>query len=87
MKLLFFLEFGKHGLAALWIPYGLVTAWLLIQTVIAHNSGGYKQGAQGQAPTLDNKKTPLWKIPQFKGAIILTIIAIVVHFCIQASYK
>lgn len=82
----FFLEFGKHGLGALWIPYALVSGWLLYQAVRASKSG-WKQQKKDGTTDYGKENIPIYKTAQFIGVLILTVIAVIVHFAIQGSYK
>jgi hypothetical protein len=82
----FFLDWGKHGLGALWLPYLIVMAILGYQVYQAHKSEYGNYDVKGQWVKISDT-TPLLKINQFKGMIVLTVIAIIIHFSVQASYK
>lgn len=81
----FFLEFGKNGLGALWIPYIGLSIWFLYQTYVAYNSGGTQQVPGGRID--DNEKTSLLKIGAFKFFLAITVAAVIIHFMIENSYK
>lgn len=81
----FFLEWGKHGLAALWLPYIIVSIILLYQYFKARKSGWY-QNKDG-VNTAGTGKLPWYKYHTLVGWLIITGVAIIIHFAIQASYK
>lgn len=82
----FFLEFGKHGLGLLWLPYIGLSLWFIYQTWKASTSGGKRQ-LPGGGYVYDEKKTPVYKIPQFWFFVAITVAAIVIHLIIQPDYK
>jgi len=87
MQLLFFLEFGKHGLGLLTVLYVLLSGFLIVQAIIKRNKNQqYVGDGANQRQLKDQPKQPIYKIATFKMWIILTIIAIIIHFAIQASY-
>tara|TARA_R110000868_G_scaffold29391_2_gene109255 strand:+ start:693 stop:953 length:261 start_codon:yes stop_codon:yes gene_type:complete len=81
----FFLDFGEHGLGALWIPYIVLSIHFLYQTWRAHESGGTQQVPGGVVN--DDDKTPIHKIPQFWFFVALTVAAVVIHLMIQSDYR
>jgi hypothetical protein len=81
-----FFDWGKNGLAFLWVPYAIVMIILGYQLFFAHKKGGKKTTLAG-GRVYDDKPNPLHKLPEFWGMVILTVIAIIVHFAIQSSYK
>lgn len=90
---LFVLDWGKNGLAFLWVPYALVMAILAITTYRTW----YNSTTQFEDIWENGKKVRKWhrnqprfkltQIPSFWVMIVLTAIAIGLHFAIQADYK
>lgn len=82
----FFLEWGKHGLAFLWVPYLVVSAILLIQAYRGSKSGWYQNdNVSGYKEGKENIR--FWKSHKFYGWIGITVAAVIIHFVIQASYR
>lgn len=79
--------FKTGGLTAgLTIVWALLITWLLYQAIKAHNSGG-KQQIKGVGTVEDDNKTPFYKIPQFWGAVAVTIGYIVALIMVASDYK
>lgn len=81
----FFLDWGKHGLGALWLPYIFVSVILLYQYFKARKNGWYKNSPSGN--TAGTGKLPWYKYHTLVGWMLITLAAIIIHFVIQASYK
>lgn len=86
MQLLkFFLEWGKHGLGFLWVPYIILSAWLLIQAGIASRSGWYQNdNVSGYKEGKENIR--FWKSRKFYGFLAITVAAIIIHFGIKYEW-
>jgi hypothetical protein len=69
-------DFGKNGYGLLWIIYALLSIWFIYQSVKAVHD-----------PISSYYKKPLYKVPVFGFFIAITVIAVIIHFCIAASYK
>lgn len=81
----FFLDWGKHGLGALWLPYIIVSIILLYQHFKAVKSGWYQNKAG--VNTQGKGKLKWYQYHKLMGFFAITIAAIIIHFAIQASYK
>lgn len=78
--------FNTGGLTlALTIFWLFLTGWLVYQAVKAHNSGWDQQTKSGIVG--GKEKTPYTKIPQFWGAVIVTVLYGIALLFIASDYK
>jgi len=86
MNLLFILEWGKHGLGALWLAYAIpVTIWI-VQTIKAVKSG-WVQDAPTTGHSEGKEKLSIGKYHKLWYILAASIAALIIHLVIQASYK
>lgn len=82
----FFLDWGKNGLGALWLPYIGLSIWFLYQTYKAKKSGWRSDSVSGGHQE-GTESVNIWKIGAFKFFLAITVAAIIIHLVIQSSYK
>lgn len=86
----FFLEWGEHGLGFLWVIYAGLMIWFAYQTYRTWYNSETRITDLPGGQRIEEKNQPkmsLVEIPTFWFMVALTIIAGVVHFIIEASYK
>lgn len=83
----FFLEFGKHGLGALWLPYIGLSIYFLYQAWQGYKSGWYKVD-KATGITSGTEKLKWYQYHKFSFLWLgITAAAIVIHLLIQSDYK
>lgn len=83
----FFLDWGKHGLGALWLPYIGLSILFIYRSAIAYKSGWYKVDPV-KGITSGKEKLKWYQYHQFAIYwVAITIAAIVIHLLIQSDYR